>query len=128
MATRTPLVLGSSGFPEELPAGDTLGFARAGTPASSANVTGAVTPDFGSNLTLPMTCTGNVTSFVSPSNLADGETGELWIIPGAYTLPADPPSGAYKGNWDVAGTRVRIIIERIGSTYAWSADELEVVT
>lgn len=109
------------------PAG--IGAYRAQTPASSANVGGAsVAPDFASNLTLVWALTSNLTSFAAATNLADGETGMLLITIGAYSLPADPPSGAYKGAWTVTGTLVRVIIERVGSVYLWSADSLEAVS
>ena len=106
-----------------------IGAYRNQTPAASAEKGGAaVAPDFASSLTLPWTLTSNLTSFAAATNLADGETGMLLITIGAYSLPADPPSGAYKGAWTVTGTLVRVLIERIGSTYLWSADSLEVVS
>lgn len=106
-----------------------IGAYRAQTPSSAAEKSGAsVAPDFETALTLQWTLTGNLTSFAAATNLADGETGMVLITIGAYSLPADPPSGAYKGAWTVTGTLVRVVVERIGSTYLWSADSLEVVS
>lgn len=107
---------------------DTLSAYRKQTPAAAANVSGAaVAPDFAAALTLQWTLTGNVTSLATATNLADGETGEIIATIGSYALPADPPSGAYKGAWAVTGTRVRIIIEQVGAAQYWTADSLEVV-
>ena len=106
----------------------TLSAYRKQTPAAAANVSGAaVAPDFAAALTLQWTLTGNVTSLATATNLADGETGEIIATIGSYALPADPPSGAYKGAWVVTGTRVRIIVEQIGTAQYWTADSLEVV-
>ena len=107
---------------------DTLSAYRDQTPAAAANVTGAaVAPDFAAALTLQWTLTGNVTSLATATNLDDGETGEIIVTIGSYALPADPPSGAYKGAWTVTGARVRIIIEQVGEAQYWTADSLEVV-
>lgn len=100
------------------------------TPSVTAvNVTGAsVAPAFASGTTIQWTLTGNVTSLAAPTGLQDGETGMILATIGAFALPANPPSTHYKGAWTVTGTLVRIIIERIGSTYLWTADSLTVVT
>jgi len=98
------------------------------TPAAAAEVSGAaVAPDFDAALTLQWTLTGNVTSLATATHLADGETGEIIATIGAYALPADPPSGTYKGAWAVTGTQVRIIVEQVGAAQYWTADSLEVV-
>ncbi|NLF18385.1 MAG: hypothetical protein GX595_14205 [Lentisphaerae bacterium] len=107
---------------------ETLSAYRDQTPAAAAEVSGAaVAPDFAAALTLQWTLTGNVTSLATATGLASGETGEILATIGSYALPADPPSGAYKGAWTVTGTRVRIIIEQVGTAQYWTADSLEVV-
>lgn len=97
--------------------------------AASVEKSGAdVAPDFSSNLTLVWSLTGNITSLAQATNLADGRTGEILVTLNGYGLPADPPSGSRKGSWVVTGTYVRIVVERVGSAYLWSADSLEVVS
>lgn len=106
----------------------TLSAYRDQTPSAAANVSGAaVAPNFAAALTLQWTLAGNVTSFALATNLASGETGEIIVTIGSYALPADPPSGAYKGAWTVTGPVVRIVIEQIGTAQYWTADSLEVV-
>lgn len=113
----------------QMPSASNVGAYRSQTPAAAAEVSGAnVAPDFDTNLTLQWTLTGNVTSFAAAANLADGESGMVLATLGAYGIPAAPPSGAYKGAWTVTGPLVRILIERVGSVYLWSADSLEVVS
>lgn len=106
----------------------TLSAYRDQTPAAAAEVSGAaVAPDFAAALTLQWTLTGNVTSLATATNLANGQTGSVYITPGEYGLPDGPPSGTNGGAWTVTGTRVRIIIEQIGAAQYWTADSLEVV-
>lgn len=119
---------GNSANPHGVTRGQ-IGAERAPTPSAAAEVSGAaVAPDFAAALTLQWTLVGNVTSLATATGLADGETGMILVTLGSYALPAAPPSGAYQGTWTVTGPLVRIIIERIGSTYLWSADSLEVVS
>jgi len=101
---------------------------RQQTPSASEDKSGAsVAPAFASALTIQWALTANLTSFAAATGLADGETGMVLITIGAYSLPADPPSSACKGAWTVTGTLARVIIERVGSVYLWSADSLTVV-
>lgn len=98
------------------------------TPAAAAEVSGAaVAPDFAAARTLTWTLTGNVTSFALATHLPD-QACAIHITLAGYTLPADPPSTALKGAWDVSGTYVDIIIEpRAGGGQSWRAESLEVV-
>lgn len=104
------------------------GHAKTETPSASANKSGAaVAPDFAAAGTLTWALTGNLTSFALATNLRP-QACAIFITPGAYTLPAAPPSGAYKGAWDVSGILVRIIIEAtVTGAQLWTADSLELI-
>jgi len=117
----------ATGNPHQVTASE-AGAYRQQTPSASEDKSGAsVAPAFASSLTLQWALTANLTSFADATGLADGETGMVLVTIGAYSLPADPPSGAFKGAWTVTGTLARVIIERVGSVYLWSADSLTVV-
>jgi cell pole-organizing protein PopZ len=129
--SRTPTAHAAShktGGTDALAAAD-IGAAAIETPAASENKSGAaVAPDFGAARTLTWTLTGNITSFALATNLPN-QACAVHITLAGYTLPADPPSTALKGVWDVSGTYVDIIIEpRAGGGQSWRAESLEVAT
>jgi hypothetical protein len=103
---------------------------RTQTPAAASNISGSVALAFASSLTLQHTLTGNVTAFTEPTGLADGETGEALLTLAGFTLPANPAAGQRWNSdaWTVTGTYVRIVVERVGSYYYWTAESLEVAT
>lgn len=103
---------------------------RTQTPAAASNISGSVSLDFTSALTLQHTLTGNVTAFAEPTGLADGETGEALLTLSGFTLPEKPAAGQRwdENAWTVTGTYVRIVVERVGSYYYWTAASQKTAT
>jgi hypothetical protein len=104
-----------------------IGAYRIAATTAVGNVSGSVTSDFAASLTNTYTLTANCTVLPLPTNLADAETGVALFTLAGFSMPAGPAATAYKGNWTVTGTHVRVIWERIGALYFVSADSLTVV-
>lgn len=115
-----------TGNPHAVTAAQAGAYRHAATTAVG-NVSGSVTSDFAASLTNTYTLTGNCTALPLPTDLADGETGVALFTLAGFSMPAAPASTAYKGNWTVTGTVVRVIWERIGALYFCTADSLTVV-